>query len=314
MENKQIEYILEIAKEQNIARAAQNLGISRSALNYYLLNLEKQFGIPLFHRIKGNMLPTDAGKLYIEYGRKILELQQDCNIALRDMSDGNTGVMHLGVTYGLGQRMFTAALPDFNQEFPRYEIKLFEANVNELVRALIDGEIDLMWGAIYQPIPELQHILLDTSPLMLVVPEKMAKHPFDPKTRFGEAPVDIRAYRDIPYSFLNESALVRSMIDELFHETDITPRIIFEGGRFRMMEDAAQTGVSATILPKVMCNCMRDVVYYEIAPKKDFSLAISHRKGAYLSHAEKYYIDLLRKHLSHIIPYYEHGEQHALQL
>ena len=48
MDTKQLEYMLAIAQEQNITHAAEKLYITRSALNYSLLNLEKRAGISPF--------------------------------------------------------------------------------------------------------------------------------------------------------------------------------------------------------------------------------------------------------------------------
>ena len=50
MDTKQIEYILKIAEENNITKAAEKLFITQSALNQQLLKLEKELGTPLFHR------------------------------------------------------------------------------------------------------------------------------------------------------------------------------------------------------------------------------------------------------------------------
>ena len=50
MESKQIEYILKIAEKNNITKAANELFISQPALNQQLIRLEKELGIPLFHR------------------------------------------------------------------------------------------------------------------------------------------------------------------------------------------------------------------------------------------------------------------------
>ena len=41
MDTKQIEYILKIAEENNITKAAEKLFITQSALNQQLLKLEK---------------------------------------------------------------------------------------------------------------------------------------------------------------------------------------------------------------------------------------------------------------------------------
>ena len=45
MDTKQIEYILKIAEENNITKAAEKLYITQSALNQQLLKLEKELEV-----------------------------------------------------------------------------------------------------------------------------------------------------------------------------------------------------------------------------------------------------------------------------
>lgn len=48
MDLRQIQYIVAIAEENNITRAAEKLYITQSALNQQLLKLEKELGVQLF--------------------------------------------------------------------------------------------------------------------------------------------------------------------------------------------------------------------------------------------------------------------------
>ena len=50
MDTKLIEYILKIAEENNITRAAQKLHLTQPALNQQLLRLERELGLQLFYR------------------------------------------------------------------------------------------------------------------------------------------------------------------------------------------------------------------------------------------------------------------------
>ena len=55
----------------------QNLQfISRPALNHYLITLEKELGFPLFKRIQKKMIPTEAGAVYIQSAREMLEIKK----------------------------------------------------------------------------------------------------------------------------------------------------------------------------------------------------------------------------------------------
>ena len=93
MDFKQLHYITAIAESQNITRAAENLFISRSALNYSLLNLEQEIGLPLFKRINNTMIPTAAGKVFLEHAYQILQISKDCRKNLEDMVDCARGTL-----------------------------------------------------------------------------------------------------------------------------------------------------------------------------------------------------------------------------
>lgn len=70
MDLKQLEYIIKIAEENNITRAAEKLYITQSALNQQLLRLERELGTPLFYRSRTNWHPTEAGQVYVENAKK----------------------------------------------------------------------------------------------------------------------------------------------------------------------------------------------------------------------------------------------------
>ena len=48
MDIKNPEYILEIARQQSVTRAAEKLFVTQSTLSQYLLKLEAELGTPLF--------------------------------------------------------------------------------------------------------------------------------------------------------------------------------------------------------------------------------------------------------------------------
>ena len=76
MDTRQIEYILQIAEENNITKAAEKLFITQSALNQQLLKLERELGTPLFQRTKNKWCLTDAGRIYVEGARKMMQIKK----------------------------------------------------------------------------------------------------------------------------------------------------------------------------------------------------------------------------------------------
>ena len=89
MDFRQLTYITTIAEEKNITKAAKKLYITRSALNYCLLNTEKALGFSLFKRISNKMIPTYAGEIFLDNARKVMASCKEMDHSMLTLSDSS---------------------------------------------------------------------------------------------------------------------------------------------------------------------------------------------------------------------------------
>ena len=76
MDTHLIEHIIKIAEEKASPRRRKSFYLTQSALNQQLLKLERELGIPLFRRAKTEMIPTQAGEIYLKGAREILRTKK----------------------------------------------------------------------------------------------------------------------------------------------------------------------------------------------------------------------------------------------
>lgn len=76
MDVRDYEYIVAIAEQGSITRAAAQLFITQSALTKFLQRTERELGIALFQRNGNQFLLTEAGRQYVETGRAIMYLDR----------------------------------------------------------------------------------------------------------------------------------------------------------------------------------------------------------------------------------------------
>ena len=143
MEHREMEYVIVIAQEKNLSKAAERLFISQPALSRFLTKLENELGTPLFERKNRQYLPTYAGELYLDTARQILRLQQQFDARLKSLLQTNRGVMSMGITPGRGHTILPLVLPAFQAQFPDYELQVYEEDVETLERYLLDGTIEV---------------------------------------------------------------------------------------------------------------------------------------------------------------------------
>ena len=96
MNIKQYKYVITLAKESSFSKAADVLNITQPSLSQYIKKIEKGIGLELFDRTNGDVRLTDAGRVYIEAGRKILDLEHQMEVSFSDLAAHKTGSLIIG--------------------------------------------------------------------------------------------------------------------------------------------------------------------------------------------------------------------------
>ena len=141
MDTRYLTYILTIAEEKNMTKAAKKLYVSQSSLSQYLTKLEQEIGTPLFFRTRGELVLTPAGRLYAEAAKKVIRIKRQL---YRDMAGlENRGHITIGVTSQFGLQVLTQVIPRFKADYPDYRIEITEQSLPSSTRMLLEESLDL---------------------------------------------------------------------------------------------------------------------------------------------------------------------------
>ena len=80
-----LEYIIAISEEKSLSRAADRLLVSQPALTQQVKKIEKELDAKLFYRDKNQLLMTDAGKIYVNGARSVLNIYNRALSEIRDL-------------------------------------------------------------------------------------------------------------------------------------------------------------------------------------------------------------------------------------
>src|SRR5690348_16077344 len=98
MELRHFRYVVAVAEERHLTRAAERLGIQQPPLSQQIRALEAELGVQLFRRKPRGMEPTQAGAALAEEGRAILARAEHAAAAARRTARGDAGKLGLGFT------------------------------------------------------------------------------------------------------------------------------------------------------------------------------------------------------------------------
>lgn len=296
MDTKQIEYIIKIAEENNITRAANKLFITQSALNQQLIKLEKELGTPLFHRSRTNWHLTEAGEVYVKNAKEMLRIKRDTYQRINDLTMGRCGHLSVGFTAGRGITMFTSAYSVFHQLYPNIIIEPKEGIVRNLQKLISQGDLDIGFLTLTDAdrTDDIYETIY-TEELFVAVPSghPIAKcAPTEPNTY---ATLDIRALQYEPFVLMDKHSTMRTMINQIFSEAGFEPQILFETGNNHTIISMIQSSMSCGILTYYYVkNISPGITCFRLPSRPTWDFTASYKKGRYLSDAARCFIDLMK--------------------
>ena len=143
MNLKQFKYVLVLSQAGSFSRAAEELGISQPSLSQYVKKIENEIGMPLLDRAGGNVRLTDAGRAYIDAGRRILDVERQMQGTLTDIKNNKSGTLTVGASPFRTVGFMPEVIKRFKNDYPGIRVVICEADTSALMEGLEQGEFDL---------------------------------------------------------------------------------------------------------------------------------------------------------------------------
>jgi LysR family transcriptional regulator for metE and metH len=142
VEVRDLELVEALASCGGLARAAERLHVSASALSHQLRQLEERLGVALFVRTPRHMTPTSAGERLLRAVIPVLhELRRaEDEIGIRDSE--RRGVLRICVERYPSYLWLPEMIPAFRQRFPGVDLRVVPRTAG-VIDALHDHEVDL---------------------------------------------------------------------------------------------------------------------------------------------------------------------------
>lgn len=149
MEIRLIKYFLTIAEEKNITKAAEKLHMSQPPLSRQLKLLEDELGVVLFERSNKKLELTQEGYYLKSRSEEILELIEQTEMQLKEMSKGVRGTINIGTIETAGLGVLPNWIAEFQKQFPNVKYSMWSGNSDEITEKLNKGLIDI--GIVREP-------------------------------------------------------------------------------------------------------------------------------------------------------------------
>lgn len=107
-----------VADEKGFAAAARALGMSPPVVTRLIAELETELGVRLFHRTTRRVALSEAGELYLERVRKILDDVEQARELVSQHSEQLSGVLRISSDAALASNIIAPSVSGFRQLYP----------------------------------------------------------------------------------------------------------------------------------------------------------------------------------------------------
>ncbi len=119
-----MQVFIRVVEADGIGRAAEQLGIAKSAVSRRLSELEKRLGTRLINRTTRSSSLTDAGQRFYERSMLVVDQVAELQSDLQEDECALAGNIRLAAPLSFGLRHLAAPVSDFMQEHPQVRIRM----------------------------------------------------------------------------------------------------------------------------------------------------------------------------------------------
>ena len=165
LEFRHLRSIRAIHDQGGLARAAEVLNVTQSALSHQIKALEEQVGMQLFLRRSKPLKLSKAGHKLLQLAEKVLPQIDELENEFTNLIAGKAGRMHIAIECHACFEWLFPVLEDFRQIWPNVDVDIRPGLAFDALPALQREELDLVISADPEELDGVEFIpLLDYEP------------------------------------------------------------------------------------------------------------------------------------------------------
>lgn len=243
MEIKQLRSFLTVAETGSVTRAAEVLHLVQPAVTRQIQLLEQDIGTALFERERHGMLLTEAGRILVEYARRVMLEIEKARVEIKAASHGIGGVVTIGLLPSTIDMLSWPLVSTLATQYPGIKIRVAMGYVGTLLAWLRSGELDaaLLYGGDRTPDVQVQPLLEE--PLWVIG---------GPESGLDRSkPVNLKKLEGTPLVLPSVPHGLRTLVDHACATANIELQISAETNALSVQRNLVLSGNGLTILPPI---------------------------------------------------------------
>jgi len=240
MNLRQLEYFYYVAKYKGFTSAARQVpfSIGQPALSIRVKELERSLGIKLYQIMGRKFQLTPSGEYLFNAIAQFFESLDSTERHLRAEAHGR--LIFAEASPMLILQEHKDILVQFRQRFPGVQISILEKNWTDLLRSVIEGEVDLAFGSAPELVENVTFEKWGETEYLLLCPQD---HPLT--IRMDIQLAEITGY---PLILLEKGTADRQHIENTFHQEKLFFDVIIDSSSYNLINETVSEGMGVAIV------------------------------------------------------------------
>jgi DNA-binding transcriptional LysR family regulator len=148
MDMRTLKYMLSVEETGSITAAAREHFVTQPAVSIQLKKLQEELGTALFEVVGRKVRFTGAGKMVLDYARRISALEKEMAGAISGITGLETGEVSIGTIDAASIYILPAVYSSFRRQYPGIELQVDVSSTLPLLDRMVDGRLDLVVGTL----------------------------------------------------------------------------------------------------------------------------------------------------------------------
>jgi DNA-binding transcriptional LysR family regulator len=289
----QIEAFLEVARRQNLSRAAEALFVSQPTLTARLQSLEAALGEQLFIRTRRGMRLTEAGNAFLPYAEHAVAALADGRERLDELRRGVAGRLVLGAPPTVSTYTLPALLARFSAAHPGVRLAVKTGTSEEILDMVLHDQVQL---GIIRALAnqEIETIPLYTDTLVLIAGpgHRLARSSPGRPARLDELAGEVLVLFGRSSSYLEFTTAT-------FRQAGVLPGSVLELDNIEAAKKMVERGLGVSLVPtstvagELAAGTLARIELVDAAPARREIVAVRRRDAGPPSGAAGLFLDML---------------------
>lgn len=280
MKITQLQYFQAVCYYNSVTKAANALHVAQPSISAAIRDLEQEFGVNLFLRVKQRLILTNEGTFFLQNINEILErtsrLEQKMLDLGQDHKQIRIAVPPLSATFA-----FNPLYLAYRHAYPDAQMKIIESGSSKNILAVADESVDVALATIGVIVNEQLNVL----PLKKV----QVKFCVSPSHRLAkESQITFDMLENEPLILFKSGSRHNEVIKQRFAGFGIKPNVILYSSQIHTVREFVASGYAGAFIFDGVIDMFDNLVKISVSDLPTQTVDLVWKKEEYLNNRQRY--------------------------